>query len=203
MATKFQKMESIGMSGVWAKRRRQDTSMRADDFACARDVSQEAAGHLLQRNSKGSGIGHARYLGRCRCRAELKTELVTILYAVSTNPSDMTTSPCTVICLWSPLSPHLPPSTSTAERRLPHLRGSVRQKASMREIKWNCAHLLVTPLQRPSLTIWLSDSMRFPIQVIGGDFLWKLTGLTCRQWHVGVPQVNPLFAHSMKMVTSP
>lgn len=43
MSTKFQKMESRQMSGVWAQRRRQTTSMRADDFACACAVSQSSS----------------------------------------------------------------------------------------------------------------------------------------------------------------
>lgn len=104
-------------------------SMRADDFACACNVSQEAAAHLFQRNSKGSGIGHIRYLWRCRYRAELKPELVAILYDVSTNPSDNFPEPTAArrnsqtSYLWSPLYPYLPFLTSTAERRLPYQKG--------------------------------------------------------------------------------
>lgn len=128
---------------VFEQRGGSRTCLRADDFVCARDVSQEAAAHLWQRNAKGSGIGHSRYLGRCRCRAELETELVAILYEVSTHPSDMTPFPSPVqpgICLWSLLSPHLPPSASTAERWLPHVRGSVKLKARGREVKWKYGH---------------------------------------------------------------
>ena len=98
--------------------------MRADDFACACNVSQEAAVHLFQRNSKGSGIGHIRYLWRCRYRAELKPELVAILYDVTQTPLITSLSPLQPgSYLWSPLYPYLPFLTSTAERRLPYQKG--------------------------------------------------------------------------------
>lgn len=116
---------------------------------------------ICSRDSpQGSGIEHTRRLWRCSCRAELKTELVAILYKV--NSSLLITSPSP--CSQATFSPLLPPQQ---QKRAFLTRGpeSQRQGQAKGEGEGNAVklcHLLVRPLQRPS-PIWLPDSWEIPL----------------------------------------
>lgn len=112
----------------------------------------KAAAYLFQTNSKRSGIRHTRYLWRRRCRAELKTERVALLYEVSTNPSDHFLEPRAarglppIHPLPSPPTPHLNSRKEASSPEGLNPRHQVRLKARVRETKWKSVRLWVMPL---------------------------------------------------------
>lgn len=151
MSTKFQKMESRQMSGVWAQRRRQNTSMRADDFACACAASQSSS---LFVPDKLQRLRYQTYQVPLEVQMQSRIENRTGSNSIWSEHKP----------LWSlpgaqgsqglpPIQPLPPPSTphlnSRKEASSPeglNPRHQVRLKARVREIKWKSVHLLVMPL---------------------------------------------------------
>lgn len=151
MSTEFQETGRRWMC-FWAERRGTE-SISTGDFACASGLAKKQQLICSRETPKGSGIGHARCLWRCTCRAELKTELVAILHLdsiflhqVTSNLLINSPSPCSQATA-CPL--HLSP-TSMPDRWLPRERVDLQRPGKadgeVREPECKWAHLLVRPL---------------------------------------------------------